>query len=100
MYSNKSEDLTGFQNKVLVCKECGETFDFTPGEQEFYATKGFENEPRRCKNCRNSRKMRSDREMYTTVCSACGNEARVPFKPSNDKPVLCSKCYSEKNNNH
>lgn len=34
-----------YEDKVLVCKECGEEFVFTAGEQEFYAEKGFENEP-------------------------------------------------------
>ena len=34
-----------FEDKTLVCKECGQEFVFTAGEQEFYAEKGFENEP-------------------------------------------------------
>ena len=37
-----------YQDKTLVCKECGAEFVFTAGEQEFYAEKGFENEPQRC----------------------------------------------------
>ena len=38
-----------YQDKTLVCRECGEEFVFTAGEQEFYAEKGFQNEPQRCK---------------------------------------------------
>ena len=38
-----------FQDKTLTCKECGNEFVFTAGEQEFYAEKGFQNEPQRCK---------------------------------------------------
>ena len=45
-----------FQDKELVCKDCGATFVFTAGEQEFYAEKGFQNEPVRCRDCRNQRK--------------------------------------------
>src|SRR5665648_1016886 len=41
-----------FEDKDLVCKDCGATFIFTIGEQEFYAEKGFENEPQRCRECR------------------------------------------------
>ena len=41
--------------KTLVCKECGQEFIFTAGEQEFYAEKGV-NEPQRCKACRDARK--------------------------------------------
>ena len=44
------------QDKKLICKDCGEEFTFTVGEQEFYAEKGFDNEPVRCKDCRAKRK--------------------------------------------
>jgi CxxC-x17-CxxC domain-containing protein len=33
------------------------------------------------------------REMFTATCSNCGNEARVPFRPTNGKPVYCSDCF-------
>ena len=39
-----------YEDKTLVCKECGQEFVFTAGEQEFYAERGFQNEPQRCKN--------------------------------------------------
>jgi CxxC-x17-CxxC domain-containing protein len=45
-----------FEDKTLVCRDCGEAFTFTAGEQEFYAQKGFTNEPMRCRNCRRARK--------------------------------------------
>ena len=45
-----------YQDKELVCKDCGKTFIFTAGEQEFYAEKGFQNEPQRCKECRAAKK--------------------------------------------
>ena len=37
-----------YEDKTLICKECGAEFVFTAGEQEFYASKGFVNEPQRC----------------------------------------------------
>ena len=40
-----------FQDKTLTCVDCGQTFVFTAGEQEFYAQKGFQNAPKRCKSC-------------------------------------------------
>lgn len=43
-------------DKTLVCKDCGAEFIFTEGEQAFYAEKGFDNEPQRCKECRIARK--------------------------------------------
>ena len=47
-----------YEDKTLVCKECGKEFVFTAGEQEFYAERGFQNEPQRCKACRDARKAR------------------------------------------
>ena len=44
-----------YEDKILVCKECGNEFTFTAGEQEFYAERGFQNEPQRCKACRDAR---------------------------------------------
>ncbi len=45
-----------FEDKTLTCRDCGTEFIFTAGEQEFYAQKGFENEPTRCRSCRQARK--------------------------------------------
>lgn len=33
------------------------------------------------------------REMFTATCSSCGREAKVPFRPTNGKPVYCSDCF-------
>ena len=72
-----------YEDKTLICKDCGKEFIFTAGEQEFYAEKGFENEPQRCKECRAARKQSrcGERKFYTAVCRECGGEARVPFEP-------------------
>lgn len=89
-----------FEDKTLVCKECGNDFVFTAGEQEFYESRGFQNEPQRCKSCRDSRKnaSRGPREMFETVCASCGKEAKVPFQPSDDRPVYCSECFATMKN--
>ena len=33
------------------------------------------------------------REMFSATCSSCGREAKVPFRPTNGKPVYCSDCF-------
>jgi DNA-directed RNA polymerase subunit RPC12/RpoP len=48
--------MANYTDKTLKCADCGEEFVFTAGEQEFYAEKGFENEPKRCPTCRKARK--------------------------------------------
>jgi CxxC-x17-CxxC domain-containing protein len=86
-----------YEDKTLVCKECGSEFTFTAGEQEFYAEKGFQNEPQRCKACRQNRKNadKPPKEYYEAVCAECGGEAKVPFKPRNDRPIYCSDCFAK-----
>jgi len=94
-----------FSDKVLGCKDCGREFEFTASEQEFYAEKGFTNEPGRCPECRAARKeqtrnngggggySRQPREMFPAICATCGKETTVPFQPSGEKPVYCRDCY-------
>lgn len=49
-----------YEDKTLVCKDCGAEFVWTAGEQEFYAQKGFQNAPVRCKACRAAKKQRNN----------------------------------------
>ena len=86
-----------YQDKTLKCKDCGNDFVFTAGEQEFYAEKGFQNEPQRCKECRAAKKAagKTTREFFVTTCAKCGGEAKVPFQPKEDKPVYCSECFAK-----
>lgn len=80
-----------YEDKTLICKDCGQEFVFTAGEQEFYAEKGFQNEPQRCKACRDKKK---SKQYFTVPCANCGKDARVPFQPTSDRPVLCSECFA------
>jgi len=38
----------------------------------------------------------TERKMYKVICSECGKEAEVPFKPDESKPVYCRECYQKK----
>lgn len=98
-----------YADKTLSCRDCGAEFTFTASEQEFYAQKGFTNEPTRCSSCRAARKAQGGgggrrmgggpREMHSATCSGCGKEAKVPFEPRGDKPVYCSDCFQSQRNN-
>ena len=86
-------------DKTLTCAECGAEFTFTVGEQEFYAARGYTNEPRRCPECRDARRGQrgfggGPREMHPAVCAQCGVDTTVPFRPRGDRPVYCSDCFS------
>lgn len=85
-----------FEDKVLVCRDCGKEFIFTGSEQEFFAEKGFVNEPKRCKPCRDIRRENHGgkvREMHEAICGDCGRTTEVPFKPVTERPVYCQECF-------
>jgi CxxC-x17-CxxC domain-containing protein len=95
------------QDKSLTCSDCGTTFTFSGEEQEFFQSKGYTNEPKRCPSCRQARKTERygsgggggygsrPRQMFPAVCAECGKETQVPFEPREGRPVYCSDCYSK-----
>jgi len=101
----------GYVDKTLECTDCGASFTFTASEQEFFADKGFTNEPKRCPDCRSARRVQrrrspgswgsygyQERQMYPAVCASCGQDTQVPFEPKEDRPVYCSDCYAKVRN--
>ena len=108
--------MVGFTDKSITCRDCGQPFVWSASEQEFYQSRGFENEPVRCRDCRNRRKAERGigssasvayatngggmghrpREMFPAVCDECGKETEVPFQPTSGKPVYCSDCFRER----
>lgn len=88
------------EDKRIQCRDCGQEFIFSVSEQEFYREKGFENDPVRCKGCRNNRKasrgVGGARQMYQVTCAECGKETEVPFRPTGEKPVYCRDCFNRK----
>lgn len=96
-------------DRQIQCVSCGNEFTFSGDEQEFYASKGFQ-DPRKCKPCRDAAKQSrsyggggyggrgggyggGQRQLYPAVCSSCGVQTQVPFQPSGSKPVYCRDCY-------
>ena len=87
-----------YEDKTLTCRECGAEFVFTASEQEFYAQKGFQNQPSRCPGCRAQRRASgggrgAERQMYEVICDGCGATTQVPFQPRGDRPVYCRECF-------
>lgn len=109
-------------DRTLTCRDCGNEFVFTAGEQDFYTSRGF-SDPQRCPTCRQARKEQRNnqgdsfggggygggdsysrggggygngggqRTLYPATCSECGKETEVPFNPSPGKPVYCRECF-------
>lgn len=107
------------EDQTLTCRDCGQHFTFTAGEQRFFAERGF-SQPARCPDCRAARKRersgdslaspvreargigatssrsRGERVLYDTICDECGQPAKVPFRPRGDRAVYCRDCYQRR----
>jgi CxxC-x17-CxxC domain-containing protein len=88
--------------RYMNCADCGTDFCFTPIEKKFFEARNFENEPRRCHNCRVLRRARnsSKREgasISAVVCASCYCFTYVPFKPNGRKPIYCTMCLHNPN---
>jgi CxxC-x17-CxxC domain-containing protein len=89
-----------YTDRTLTCRDCGDAFVFSAGEQAFFAGKGLQNDPQRCAGCRvTARTARASggalREYHAAVCARCGGQAMVPFAPRTDRPVYCSACFDQ-----
>jgi CxxC-x17-CxxC domain-containing protein len=112
-----------YEDKTIVCVDCGAEFTFTADEQQRFAERGFTNEPKRCKTCRDAKKAQQGgsgggygggggsrggyggggggggrsfggpRQMFPATCASCGKPTEVPFKPSGSRPVYCRDCF-------
>jgi CxxC-x17-CxxC domain-containing protein len=92
-----------FRDKILQCIDCNQDFVFSAAEQMFFQEKQFRNEPKRCKQCKAKRvaavggnPRQVTRKVETqAVCSVCGKETTVPFRPTQGRPVLCRECFTQ-----
>ena len=107
-----------YVDRTMTCVDCGVEFIHSSADQEYYAQKGFTSDPKRCASCRptgdppaRGQQLRrrsvggprgyersedhGPREYFAAVCTSCGNQAQVPFKPRMDKPVYCSDCFRQ-----
>lgn len=101
--------------RTIQCTSCGTDFAFSVEEQEFYQSRGFQ-DPKKCKPCRDAAKQSRgggggrggygggggyggsgggsyQKQLYDAVCSGCGVQTQVPFRPNGSKPVYCRDCY-------
>jgi CxxC-x17-CxxC domain-containing protein len=97
-----------FQDKNMVCFDCGAAYIFSVDEQKAFQAKGHTHPPKRCPSCRAVRAARrpaqpasepqlpsfsAPKQLFNVTCSSCGKETQVPFEPRAGRPVYCSDCY-------
>lgn len=89
-------------DRSLTCRDCGQEFVFTLGEQEFYQQRGF-SEPQRCPTCRQARKTQRNGGASSGGGYASGgyssgggggygNESGFSSAPRQLYPATCSEC--------
>ena len=94
-----------FEDKSIQCSSCGTTFTFSAQEQEFFQSKGYTNEPKRCPSCRKARKTERDgsrgnsyglsRQTFPARRAGYGKDAEVPFALANGRLAYYSSYFSK-----
>jgi CxxC-x17-CxxC domain-containing protein len=109
--------MSEYETKILKCVECTNEFAWTAGEQQYFADRGLQHEPKRCKQCRDRRNQKEPGthrhpiqagerprrrvNVWTNVeCADCGAETQVPFKPTQGRPVYCRACLPAHQKGH
>jgi CxxC-x17-CxxC domain-containing protein len=98
-----SESL--FEDTIINCIDCQNSFVWTSGEQQFFYDKGLKNPPKRCKSCKKAKNDRisainaaqesgiKQKIEVSVNCAKCGSLTTVPFYPSQGRPVFCRSCF-------
>ena len=94
-------------DRTIICRDCGQEFTFTAGEQAFYAERGY-SEPQRCSSCRASRKAQRAASGYDSGSSYSGGSSYssggsysrgggggYSSGPRQMYPAVCSSCGKE-----
>jgi CxxC-x17-CxxC domain-containing protein len=94
-----------FEDKDIICIDCGDVFTWTSGEQLFFHDKNLKHPPKRCKPCKKAKNERlnaiskAQAEGYKQKievrvnCAKCEIQTTVPFYPSQGRPVYCRSCF-------
>jgi len=100
-----SAETGHLQDRFIHCVDCEEDFVWTVGEQTFFRDKGLQNEPKRCKSCKQKKNERLNaiiaaqeggvrqRIEVAVKCAQCNETTTVPFYPSQGRPVYCRSCF-------
>ena len=84
----------GARDLLQACVDCKKSFVFPAGEQLFFREKGLQ-DPTHCPQCRRKPHESARFALTRVICSQCGSTTMVPFKPTQDRPVLCRACFKK-----
>jgi len=85
-----------FEDKKLICEDCGTEFVWDASEQAFFAKKGFKKVPKRCRACRAKKQIEMEKEKAKEkeiTCAKCGKKGVIREDIAGDEEALCLDCY-------
>lgn len=88
--------MAKFEDKKLICEECGTEFIWDKAEQAFFEKKGFKKVPKRCRGCRAKKQKELEQEKAKEkeiVCVKCGKKAIVTTEVLPEEETICMDCY-------
>lgn len=84
-----------FEDKTLTCRTCDKQFVFSASEQAFFAEKGFQQDPTRCKECRAKQRQDKVNRSAEITCRNCGKKETVTFQVTYPDYLLCDDCFNQ-----
>ena len=90
-----------FEDKKLACEDCGTEFIWDASEQAYFAKKGFQKVPKRCRACRAQRQVEQQKEKAKEkeiACMKCGKSGIITADIEPDEEALCFQCYLDEQN--
>ena len=91
-----------FQDKSVMCIDCGFAFIFSAADQEYYSSRGYLGDPKRCTSCKETRQTQAKKhtpsvkhEVSTVTCVRCGRDTSVPVHSHTVSPIYCNNCCLE-----
>ncbi len=89
------------QGKPIYCSDCYEKLGNKGPRRDDNRRDDRRDDNRRDDNRDNRgprRDFQADNGMFPAVCDDCGDDCQVPFRPSTDKPIYCSRCFEKRGN--
>jgi Zn ribbon nucleic-acid-binding protein len=91
-----------FQDKSVMCIDCGFAFVFSGADQEYYRSRGYLGDPKRCPSCKENRQTQAKKPapsmknaVSNVTCVRCGKDTSVPVHSHTVSPMYCNNCCVE-----
>jgi len=84
--------------RPIFCSSCFSNQQERGGNSRSYSRNDSQDRSPRNRGSRDRNSQHSDKQMFKAVCAECDSDCEVPFRPTGDKPIYCSECFSNQGN--